>query len=78
MAAMFFQWPQYLWLMLILPLLPIGRAFGFEAPPPLFYVFLAGATATYLALVELTKRLFYDEGLTARWQAMLPGWLRWR
>jgi hypothetical protein len=28
-------------------------------PPPLFFVFLAGATAAYLALVELTKVVFY-------------------
>jgi hypothetical protein len=38
-----------------LPLLPIGRWFGFVAPPPLspplFFVFLIGATIAYLALV---------------------------
>jgi Mg2+-importing ATPase len=36
-----------------------GRWFGFVAPPPLFYVFLVAATTAYLALVEITKRLFY-------------------
>jgi P-type Mg2+ transporter len=42
-----------------LPLLPVGRWFGFVAPPPLFFVFLIGATIAYLALVEITKRIFY-------------------
>jgi P-type Mg2+ transporter len=42
-----------------LPLLPIGRWLGFAAPPPLFFVFLVGATLAYLAIVEITKRVFY-------------------
>ncbi len=42
-----------------LPLLPIGRWFGFVAPPPLFFVYLIGATAAYLALVEIVKSIFY-------------------
>jgi Mg2+-importing ATPase len=42
-----------------LPLLPVGRWFGFVAPPPLFFVYLIGATAAYLALVEITKGGFY-------------------
>jgi Mg2+-importing ATPase len=42
-----------------LPLLPVGRWFGFVPPPPLFFVFLIGATAAYLALVEIVKGLFY-------------------
>ena len=42
-----------------LPLLPIGGWFGFVAPPPLFFVFLIGATLAYLAIVEVTKRVFY-------------------
>ena len=42
-----------------LPLLPVGRWFGFVAPPPLFFVFLIGATLAYLAIVEITKRIFY-------------------
>jgi Mg2+-importing ATPase len=42
-----------------LPFLPVGRWFGFVAPPPLFFfVFLIGATIAYLALVEITKRIF--------------------
>ena len=36
-----------------------GRWFGFVAPPPLFFVYLIGATAAYLALVEITKGIFY-------------------
>ena len=43
----------------VLPLLPVGRWFGFVAPPPLFFVFLVGATAAYLGLVEITKGFFY-------------------
>ena len=42
-----------------LPLLPIGRWFGFVAPPPLFFAYLIGATIAYLALVEITKSIFY-------------------
>ena len=43
----------------ILPLLSLGRWFGFVMPPPLFFVFLTGATLAYLALVEVTKVIFY-------------------
>jgi Mg2+-importing ATPase len=42
-----------------LPLLPVGRWFGFVAPPPLFFVYLLSATAAYLALVEIVKGVFY-------------------
>ena len=42
-----------------LPLLPIGRWFGFVAPPPLFFAYLIGATLAYLGLVELVKRVFF-------------------
>jgi Mg2+-importing ATPase len=44
-----------------LPFLPwgVGAWFGFEAPPPLFFVFLAIATIAYLALVEISKIIFY-------------------
>jgi Mg2+-importing ATPase len=44
---------------IILPLVPWGRWFGFVAPPPLFFVFLVGATIPYLGIVEITKVLFY-------------------
>ncbi len=46
-------------LAIVLPLVPAGRWFGFVAPPPLFFVFLVGATTAYLGLVEVTKVLFY-------------------
>ena len=42
-----------------LPLLPIGAWFGFVTPPPWFFVYMIGATAAYLALVEVTKRAFF-------------------
>ena len=43
-----------------LPFLPVvGLWFGFVVPPPLFFVFLIGATLAYLAIVEITKRIFY-------------------
>jgi P-type Mg2+ transporter len=44
---------------IVLPLLSVGRWFGFVAPPPLFFVYLIIATAAYLALVEITKGFFY-------------------
>ncbi len=43
----------------ILPFVPVGMWFGFVAPPPLFFVYLIGATAAYLALVEVAKGIFY-------------------
>jgi P-type Mg2+ transporter len=43
----------------VLPLLSLGRWFGFVMPPPLFFVFVTGATLAYLALVEVTKAIFY-------------------
>jgi P-type Mg2+ transporter len=43
----------------VFPLLPVGRWFDFAAPPPLFFVFLVGATAAYLGLVESAKGFFY-------------------
>jgi len=42
-----------------LPLSPMGPWFGFVAPPPLFFAYLVGATAAYLALVEIVKGIFY-------------------
>ena len=43
----------------VLPFLPVGKWFGFVAPPALFFVYLIGATAAYLALVEVAKGIFY-------------------
>jgi Mg2+-importing ATPase len=47
-----------------LPLLPVGAWFGFVAPPPLFFVYLIGATVVYLALVEIAKGVFYRAAAT--------------
>ena len=44
---------------IVLPFLPVGRWFGFAAPPALFFVYLVVATAAYLAVVEMAKGLFY-------------------
>jgi Mg2+-importing ATPase len=44
---------------IVLPLLPVGAWFGFVAPPPLFFAYVVGATAAYLALVEIAKAIFY-------------------
>jgi Mg2+-importing ATPase len=44
---------------IVLPLIPLGRWFGFVPPPPLFFVFVIGATGAYLTLVEITKGIFY-------------------
>ena len=43
----------------VLPLLRLGSWFGFVTPPPLFYAYLVGVTAAYLALVEIIKHFFY-------------------
>ena len=39
-----------------LPYTPFATLLGFTALPAAFFVFLAGATATYLLLVEFAKR----------------------
>ncbi len=44
---------------LLLPLTPINHLLGFAAPPPLYYLFLVVAVATYLLLVEVAKRWFF-------------------
>ena len=50
-----------------LPLTPaVGQWLGFVAPPPLFFVFLIGATLAYLAIVEITKRIFYHATSVAK------------
>jgi len=46
-------------LALALPLLPVGRWFGFVPPPPLFFAYLLAATLAYLLLVEVAKIPFY-------------------
>jgi Mg2+-importing ATPase len=45
---------------MLIPMLPVvGGWFGFVAPPPLFFLYLTVATLAYLALVEITKGVFY-------------------
>jgi Mg2+-importing ATPase len=44
---------------LAIPFTPFGRYLGFVPPPSLFFLVLAGITATYLTLVEYVKRLFF-------------------
>ncbi len=50
----------------VLPLLPIGRWFGFVAPPPKFFIFLIVATAAYLTVVEGAKSIFFRFNLVLR------------
>jgi Mg2+-importing ATPase len=41
---------------ILLPLTRLSRPLGFTPLPPLYFLFLAGMTASYLLLVELVKR----------------------
>ena len=43
----------------LLPWTPLAGYFGFVAPPPVFYLVVAGMAATYLMLVQGAKSLFY-------------------
>jgi Mg2+-importing ATPase len=47
-----------------LPFTALGADFGFVPLPPLFFVFLAVATTTYLLLVEGVKRRFMNTEIT--------------
>lgn len=42
---------------LLIPFTPIARDLGFVPLPPVYFAFLAGATVTYLLLVEIGKRI---------------------
>lgn len=42
-----------------LPFSPIGRSFGFVAPPQLFFFFVISATLAYLGIVDIAKHAFY-------------------
>jgi P-type Mg2+ transporter len=42
---------------LALPATRVGPLLGFTVPPPTYFLFLAAATVTYLALVEVVKRV---------------------
>ena len=48
----------------VLPFTPIGADLGFIPLPPVFFAFLAVATATYLLLVEGVKRRFMGVDVT--------------
>ena len=41
---------------IVIPFTSLGRMLGFAPLPPAFFLFLGGATGTYLLLVELVKR----------------------
>ncbi len=43
----------------IIPLTPLGHAFGFAAPPAAFYLLVVALVGVYLVLVEAVKRLFF-------------------
>ena len=49
---------------LIIPLTPLGAAFGFKEPPLGFYLFLIGAVTAYLVLVEAVKGPLYRHART--------------
>jgi Mg2+-importing ATPase len=41
---------------LLLPATPLAPVLGFTVPPPSYFAFLVVATASYLMLVDVTKR----------------------
>ncbi|MBS0383410.1 MAG: magnesium-translocating P-type ATPase [Proteobacteria bacterium] len=50
----------------VIPMTPLAADLGFVRLPPVFYLFLAIATATYLLLVEWVKRRFMGTDVDAR------------
>lgn len=44
---------------ILLPFTPLGGVLGFVAPPPLFFLVLAGMVIVYLLIVEWAKQWFY-------------------
>ena len=46
----------------LLPYTPFANFLGFTALPPLFFVILVAMIVTYLALIEIGKRLFFGAG----------------
>ena len=57
---------------LVLPFTPLAPVLGFTALPASFFVFLGGATATYLLIVEFAKRWLFPKP-TARPRLALAG-----
>ncbi|HEX3777903.1 MAG TPA: magnesium-translocating P-type ATPase [Polyangiaceae bacterium] len=49
---------------LVLPLTPMAHALGFVPLPAAYFAFLALATATYMGLVEIVKRIALRDALT--------------
>lgn len=45
---------------LIIPFTPLGALFGFVEPPLAFFMILVGMILTYLMLVEIVKKWFYN------------------
>lgn len=43
---------------LIIPFTPLGKYFGFVAPPPLYFVALICIVATYLLVIQMVKNMF--------------------
>jgi Mg2+-importing ATPase len=50
---------------IVLPFTPIGKDLGFTPLPAIYFAFLAGATITYLLLVEMAKRFLLRRSLQA-------------
>jgi Mg2+-importing ATPase len=45
---------------LVIVLSPLGAALGFTSPPPTFFAVLVVMVVTYLLMVQLIKRRFYE------------------
>jgi len=57
---------------LLLPLSPLGRLFGFAAPPLIFYAFLVPLMGAYLLVAELIKSWFYKRNAYRLEQVLVP------
>ena len=51
---------------ILIPLTPVARKFGFTPLPAIYFAFLAGATLTYLLLVEAGKRVLMGKNVANR------------
>jgi Mg2+-importing ATPase len=56
---------------LALPAMPFAPLLGFRPLPPTFYLFVGGATVTYLAVVERAKAALVRRGTFARREVSL-------
>ena len=57
---------------LIVPYTPLGAFFGFEPPPPMFYLALVGILGAYALLAEVVKRWFYKHNAHRIEQTLVP------